>query len=277
MKNKTALIVGGVIVFIILLAIIGGSGSNNNPAQTTLNNNQPSVVQEKQTIPAAESQPKTNKASAKTETAPTPQSQTPSVPQFKDGNYIVGADIQPGTYRTRKGSSDCYYSRLSGFGGSLSEIISNENTDAPAVITIAAADKGFKSSRCGTWNKIAGTTQVPTPTTYANWHQAYSVTNNYDINAVVSLGPFALRGTQFRVSYACTPLPPPATSGALGVSLLVLNDSPSPPYRVIWGPTAVHCPIENKTTIDILSPGQYYLSVVPVLSATYTVTVEDYY
>ncbi len=76
-----------------------------------------------------------------------------SKPHFGDGNHIVGTDIQPGTYRTRVASSGCYYSRLSGFGGSLSEIIANENTDAPAVVTIAATDKGFKSSRCGIWTQ----------------------------------------------------------------------------------------------------------------------------
>lgn len=74
-------------------------------------------------------------------------------PHFDDGTYVVGTDIQPGTYRTRKSSSGCYYARLSGFGGSLDEIISNDNTDEPAVITIAETDKGFKSNRCGTWTQ----------------------------------------------------------------------------------------------------------------------------
>lgn len=73
--------------------------------------------------------------------------------QFKDGDHIVGTDIQAGTYRTRKGSSGCYYARLSGFSGELDDIITNENTDAPAIITIAPTDKGFKSSRCGTWTQ----------------------------------------------------------------------------------------------------------------------------
>ncbi|MBI5421700.1 hypothetical protein HZA44_01025 [Candidatus Peregrinibacteria bacterium] len=76
-----------------------------------------------------------------------------SKPHFGDGNYIVGTDIQPGTYRTRKASAGCYYSRLSGFGGSMDEIISNDITDFPAIITIAATDKGFKSTRCGTWTQ----------------------------------------------------------------------------------------------------------------------------
>jgi hypothetical protein len=64
---------------------------------------------------------------------------------------VVGKDIQPGTYRTRTASSGCYYERLAGFGDTLNEVLDNDNTDAPAVVTIAVTDKGFKSSRCGTW------------------------------------------------------------------------------------------------------------------------------
>lgn len=71
---------------------------------------------------------------------------------FGDGIHIVGQDIQPGTYRTREGSSwSCYYARLSGFGGSLDEILANDSTDYPAVVTILSSDKGFETSGCGTW------------------------------------------------------------------------------------------------------------------------------
>lgn len=84
---------------------------------------------------------------------PTPSIPPSTVPHFGSGTFSVGADIQPGTYRTRVGSSGCYYARLSGFGGTLSEIITNANTDAPAVITIAPTDKGFTSSGCGTWTQ----------------------------------------------------------------------------------------------------------------------------
>jgi hypothetical protein len=65
----------------------------------------------------------------------------------------VGKDIQAGTYRTRVGSSACYYQRLSGFGGTIGEIIANNITDAPAIVTIAATDKGFTSQNCGTWTE----------------------------------------------------------------------------------------------------------------------------
>jgi hypothetical protein len=87
---------------------------------------------------------------------PTPKptaTPTPSYPHFGDGTYQVGKDIQPGTYRTRVGSPGCYYERLKGFSGSLDDIIANNLTDAPAIVTIAATDKGFTSKDCGTWTQ----------------------------------------------------------------------------------------------------------------------------
>lgn len=102
-------------------------------------------------------------------TRPTPRTPTPSptptptYAHFGDGTFQVGKDIQPGTYRTRVGSSGCYFARLSGFGGTLDEIIANDNTDDPTVVTIAATDKGFQSERCGTWTQdISQITQSKT-------------------------------------------------------------------------------------------------------------------
>jgi hypothetical protein len=78
---------------------------------------------------------------------------TTSQTSFGDGDFIVGTDMVPGTYRNTA-STGCYYARLSGFGHTLSDILANENTDAQAVVTIAASDKGFEATRCGTWTKI---------------------------------------------------------------------------------------------------------------------------
>ncbi len=103
----------------------------------------------------------TNKGgSAATNTPPGPTAThaptatpTPTFAHFGDGTFQVGKDIQPGTYRTRNGSSGCYFARLKGFSGSVDDIIANDNTDAPAVVTIAATDKGFQSQNCGTWTQ----------------------------------------------------------------------------------------------------------------------------
>jgi hypothetical protein len=93
-------------------------------------------------------------ASAQPTNPPAPtHTPAPTFAHFGDGTFEVGKDIHPGTYRTREASSGCYYARLKGFSGSLDDIITNDNTDAPAVVTIAASDKGFQSRDCGTWTQ----------------------------------------------------------------------------------------------------------------------------
>lgn len=88
---------------------------------------------------------------------PTPEPPTPTpTPKgytFGAGAQLVGTDIQPATYRTRSASRGCYWERLSGLGGTLDEILANDNTDGPAVVTIGAADKAFSSKRCGPWTQ----------------------------------------------------------------------------------------------------------------------------
>jgi hypothetical protein len=75
-------------------------------------------------------------------------------PQFPgNGTFRIGKDIQPGTYRTRKTESGCYYARLRGFGGTVGDIIANNITNAPAIVTISKTDKGFEASGCATWTK----------------------------------------------------------------------------------------------------------------------------
>jgi len=77
----------------------------------------------------------------------------PVVAGIGDGTFQVGADIAPGTYRAANPDGFCYWARLSGTGGTLREIIANDNTTGPAVVTIAATDAAFESSGCGGWTK----------------------------------------------------------------------------------------------------------------------------
>jgi hypothetical protein len=78
---------------------------------------------------------------------------TESKTSFDEGTYIVNTDIDPGTYRN-SGSTGCYYVRLSGFSGGMEGIIANQNSNEPAVVTIAPTDAGFQSQRCGTWTRV---------------------------------------------------------------------------------------------------------------------------
>jgi hypothetical protein len=74
------------------------------------------------------------------------------VATFGGGVQIVGVDIDPGTYRTRSPSSSCYWERVSGFGGTLDEVIANAIGDGYYTVTIAATDAGFNSEGCGIWS-----------------------------------------------------------------------------------------------------------------------------
>jgi hypothetical protein len=71
---------------------------------------------------------------------------------FEDGIWLVGEEIQPGTYRSPAGGS-CYWARLSGFDG-FDGIITNGGFTKNQTVTISASDKGFETSSCGTWVKI---------------------------------------------------------------------------------------------------------------------------
>jgi hypothetical protein len=107
--------------------------------------------------PAVVAISETDRAFTSTRCAPwtsdlSPITPSPTTP-FGAGTFIVGTDIAPGLWRSAGGST-CYWARLSGFGGSLGEIIANQVAGDSGTVQIAPGDKGFTSSRCGTWTKI---------------------------------------------------------------------------------------------------------------------------
>lgn len=70
-----------------------------------------------------------------------------------DGTYEVGVDVKPGTYVSGKPELNCYWARLKGSGGSLSDIIANNNTSGRSLVTIKKTDKFFETSGCAPWTK----------------------------------------------------------------------------------------------------------------------------
>lgn len=67
------------------------------------------------------------------------------------GIYLVGDDIQPGTYRGDGSSEYCYWARLLGTSGSLDDIIANGNPGGPTVVTISESDVAFETTECADW------------------------------------------------------------------------------------------------------------------------------
>jgi chitodextrinase len=82
-----------------------------------------------------------------------PRTSSPTA-TFGGGTFQVGSEVAAGTWRNSDSSDDCYWERLSGFGGSLSDIISNGFSSSIQTVTVSSTDVGFSSERCGTWSKI---------------------------------------------------------------------------------------------------------------------------
>lgn len=74
--------------------------------------------------------------------------------QFKgDGTYIVGTDIQPGTYKA-DASPRCYWERLRNLDGGVGSIIDNDNTTGPVVLAVQPSDKAVRVSGCAPFRKV---------------------------------------------------------------------------------------------------------------------------
>ncbi|WP_280881320.1 hypothetical protein [Streptomyces pseudovenezuelae] len=72
-----------------------------------------------------------------------------------DGEFQVGADIKPGTYRTT-GNSDgmCYWERAKDAKGEMDSILANDNVSGASYVTVKTTDKIFKSNGCKDWEAV---------------------------------------------------------------------------------------------------------------------------
>lgn len=77
-----------------------------------------------------------------------------------DGDFRVGADIKPGTYRT-SGNTDgtCYWERAKDASGDTDSLLANDKVSGASYVTVKATDKIFKSSGCKDWQAVDAKTQ----------------------------------------------------------------------------------------------------------------------
>ncbi len=126
-------------------------GTVSTPAEPAVQAAETVVQVETTTVtaapPAAPARPATPKPPA-----PKPAAAT-TIPG--DGTFAVGAEVQPGMYRTAGPASyGCYWERLSGLSGGFDQVLANEYASGPMTVTIRPSDKGFKTSGCQEWRKV---------------------------------------------------------------------------------------------------------------------------
>lgn len=67
------------------------------------------------------------------------------------GTFLVGEDIEPGTYRS-PGAEYCVWERLSGLGGHYDDdVIVHGYSEGTAYVNIAESDMAFSSEGCADW------------------------------------------------------------------------------------------------------------------------------
>ncbi|WP_030603410.1 hypothetical protein [Streptomyces fulvoviolaceus] len=72
-----------------------------------------------------------------------------------DGDFEVGSDVKPGTYRTT-GNTDgmCYWERAKDASGEMDSLLANDNVIGASYVTVKSTDKLFKSSDCNDWEAV---------------------------------------------------------------------------------------------------------------------------
>lgn len=112
------------------------------------------VSQRETAVTTAESTLKDDQAAVKKrEDAVSAVEQQKAANTVGDGTWVVGKDIEAGTYRANTAvDSTCYWGIYqSGTNGS--QIIENDLPGGGRPSVVLAAGQDFKSSRCGTWTK----------------------------------------------------------------------------------------------------------------------------
>jgi hypothetical protein len=88
--------------------------------------------------------------------SPSVDEQAPDGSLAGSGTYLVGSDVEPGTYRSTGAADEggiCYWARLKDADGDLDSIIANDVGAGSQIVTIKATDGAFSSRGCATWTR----------------------------------------------------------------------------------------------------------------------------
>ncbi|WP_327717543.1 hypothetical protein OG381_20700 [Streptomyces sp. NBC_00490] len=135
MKGKVAL--GAVVGIVVIGAVSANSGDDSD-----------STSGDKGSSASAQAKPGGKKETARA-------AEEKKIAFEGDGDFQVGPDIKPGTYRT-SGNDDgmCYWERAKDSSGEMDSLLANDNVTGTSYVTVKASDKLFKSSDCNDWEAV---------------------------------------------------------------------------------------------------------------------------
>ncbi|GAB2763394.1 hypothetical protein [Streptomyces bullii] len=138
MKSKVAL---GAVVGIVVIGAVSANGGGDGSGSST---SKGSSAGAQRTAGGKQAEKE-----AKAETA------EKKVAFEGDGDFQVGTDIKPGTYRTT-GNDDglCYWERAKDASGEMDSLLANDNVTGTSYVTVKATDKIFTSNGCNDWEAV---------------------------------------------------------------------------------------------------------------------------
>ncbi|MFE6551721.1 hypothetical protein ACFVHS_25425 [Streptomyces sp. NPDC057746] len=145
------------LVALIFGAAIGGNGESGGTADASGPAPAATVTKTAGAPKPAVTVTETAKETVTAKPKPVKKSGPPS--SFSgDGQYLVGEDIQAGTYRTAGPQKDslipnCYWERLKNASGEFGAIIANDNMQGQGRVTVNKGEY-FKTSGCQNWEKV---------------------------------------------------------------------------------------------------------------------------
>ncbi|WP_406330596.1 hypothetical protein [Streptomyces sp. NBC_00203] len=139
MKGKIAL---GAVVGVVVIGVVSANAGSDSGSGDKGKDTSASADRESGKKTDAKTGAKADKAEKKV--------------AFKgDGDFQVGSDIKPGTYRTTGNTDDmCYWERAKDASGEVDSLLANDNVSGTSYVTIKASDKLFKSSGCKDWEAV---------------------------------------------------------------------------------------------------------------------------
>ncbi|MDH6550762.1 hypothetical protein M2161_004323 [Streptomyces sp. SAI-133] len=153
MKGKVAL---GAVVGVVVIGVVSANAGNNGDGGTSGGTGKGSSASAKReagdsTAGAGGAGQKGDKGSGKAEAEAAEKKAAFS----GDGDFQVGSDVKPGTYRTT-GNSDgmCYWERAKDASGETDSLLANDNVTGTSYVTVKATDKLFTSSDCNDWEAV---------------------------------------------------------------------------------------------------------------------------
>ncbi|SNX61741.1 hypothetical protein SAMN06272735_3488 [Streptomyces sp. TLI_55] len=145
MKGKIAL--GAVVGIVVIGAVSANSGDDSDGGSQSSGKGSSSSAQAK---------PGDGKEKGSADAADAADAAEEKKVAFEgDGQFQVGSDVKPGTYRT-SGNEDgmCYWERAKDASGEMDSLLANDNVTGTSYVTIKATDKIFKSSDCNDWEAV---------------------------------------------------------------------------------------------------------------------------